>query len=180
MIDGIIDRTIGKEGKYVNNPNDRGGETIWGITVDTARSNGYTGSMKAMSRDIAFTIYKSQYFIKPGFAAVAEVSETVAEELFDTGVNMGPSVPKVWLQEWLNALNRQGKDYPDIVEDGKIGPGTINALKAFFKVRGKTDGEKILLIALNASQGEKYKQLARGRVQNEEFVFGWLANRVGL
>jgi lysozyme family protein len=179
-IDSTIDATIGKEGGYVNHKDDKGGETIWGITVAVARANGYTGAMRDMPRSTAVAIYKSQYFEKPGFAGVAVVSSAIAEELFDTGVNMGPHYPSLWLQQWLNALNRGGKDYADIAEDGIIGKGTVGALGRLIAVRGRADAESVLLKGLNCSQGARYLELARGRVQNESFVFGWMANRVGL
>lgn len=179
-IAGMIENTIGKEGRYSNNPNDAGGETMWGITISVARKNGFRGSMRDLPRAEAVRIYREEYLVRPGFAAVAEVSPAVAEELFDTGVNMGPDVPSRWFQEWLNALNRQGKDYRDIVEDGDIGPGTIAAFRALRTKRGSAEADRVMLLGLNASQGERYKQLSRSRAANEEFVFGWLANRVGL
>lgn len=179
-IDSIIAATIGKEGGYSNHPADKGGETMWGITIAVARANGYFAAMKDMSRSTAVGIYRRQYFEKPGFAAVAVVSERIAEELFDTGVNMGPDLPRRWLQQVLNALNRQGRDYPDIAEDGQIGPGTVGALGRLIATRGRAAAERAVLVALNCLQGQRYIELARGRSANEQFVFGWLANRVGL
>ncbi|OCO16336.1 hypothetical protein AN684_0205915 [Klebsiella pneumoniae subsp. pneumoniae] len=41
--DQIIEGILGKEGGYVNNPNDKGGPTRWGITQTTARAYGYKG-----------------------------------------------------------------------------------------------------------------------------------------
>lgn len=179
-ISSIIDATIGKEGGYSNHPSDRGGETMWGITAEVARANGYTGAMRNLSRDEAKRIYTDQYFVKPGFAKIHEISPAIAEELFDTGVNMGVGVPAVWLQQWLNGLNRQGKDYADIAEDGKIGPATVGALGRLIAVRGRLAAEDVVLKGLNCSQGARYLDLARRRSANEDFLFGWLANRVGL
>jgi lysozyme family protein len=179
-VDAMIDATIGNEGRYSNHPSDTGGETMWGITKAVARANGYTGSMMLLPRADAVRIYRDEFFVKPGFAAVAAVSPAVAEELFDTGVNMGPSVPARWFQEWLNALNSQGRDYADIPEDGKIGPGTIAAFRALRAKRGAAAADAVMLKGLNADQGARYKQLARSRVQNEDFEFGWLANRVSI
>lgn len=179
-IEAIIDATIGKEGRYSNHPSDRGGETMWGITIAVARENGYSGPMSAMPRAEAVRIYRAKYLVKPGFDKVLALSERVAEELFDTGVNMGVDYPRRWLQQWLNALNRQGRDYDDIIEDGLIGPATIRALNGLFNARGKVAAEGVLLKGLNCSQGARYLDLARNRVQNEDFVFGWLANRVGI
>lgn len=176
-VESVIDGLIGKEGGYSNNPSDAGGETMWGITLAVARANQYLGQMRDMPREKAVQIYRNKYFILPGFGMVAATSEMLAEELFDTGVNMGPSVSSTFLQRLLNALNRQGKDYPDLKVDGDIGQATLKALKALFDKRGKRDGEAVLLKGLNHLQGAKYIALAEGRSANEDFVFGWLLNR---
>lgn len=169
----MIEVTIGKEGGYVDHPNDRGGPTRWGITQSVARANGYKGEMRYLPRETAVAIYREEYAIRPGFAAVAEVMPTVGEELFDTGVNMGPRIPALWLQEWLNALNAGERHWADIAEDGRIGPGTLRALKAYKALRG-TDGERRLLAALNGEQAVRYKRIARDNPSQEAFVYGWL------
>lgn len=176
-VDAMIETLVGKEGGYSNHPSDTGGETMWGITVAVARANGYTGPMRSMPRDTAKDIYRRKYFVLTGFDRVAEQSAAVAEELFDTGVNMGPSVAATFLQRLLNGLNRQGKDYADIGVDGDVGPATLRALKAYLAKRGK-DGEKVLLKGLNALQGTRYIALAEGRSANEDFLHGWLLNRL--
>src|SRR5690242_19883517 len=98
-IDTLIDGVIGREGRFTNDPRDPGGATMWGITERVARANGYTGPMNAMPRDTAKNIYFSQYVQKPGFAAIMPLSEAIAEELVDTGVNMGPAVASIFLQK---------------------------------------------------------------------------------
>lgn len=65
----------------------------------------------------------------------------------------------------------------DIAIDGKIGPATIGALKAFLAKRGK-DGETVLMRALNSLQGARYLELTEKREKNETFTFGWMLNRV--
>lgn len=177
-INSMLTAMLKNEGGYVNDPNDRGGETNFGVTVAVARANGYQGSMKDMSKDEAIAIYQSQYFFKPKFDLIMKLSPAIAYELFDTGVNMGPSVPSKWLQRILNALNRQGADYADLVVDGNIGPATVTALDAFLDKRGD-DGEHRLLTALNACQGYRYLELCEGREANETFFYGWL-ERVSL
>lgn len=178
-IQSMVDHLIGVEGGYANNPNDAGGETIWGITVAVARANGYTGAMRDMPREEAAAIYLRQYFIAPGFDKVSAQSEAVAEELFDTGVNMGVSVASRFLQRALNVLNRSHKTplYPDIAPDGRLGARSIEALGVFLRARGP-DGEKVLLRMLNSLQGSKYIEITENRVQNEEFLYGWFLNRV--
>ena len=176
-IDAMIEATIGKEGGYSNHPADRGGPTNWGITEWVARKNGYKGDMRALPRDTAVAIYRNEYAVKPGFASVAEIYPRIGEELFDTGVNMGPSRPAIWLQEWLNALNGGGRHWPDLKEDGQIGPATLSALRAYKALRGM-EGEARLLAALNGDQAVHYKQIARGNASQEAFLYGWLGRAV--
>lgn len=173
-IDDVIDDVMANEGGYVNDVRDAGGETNFGITVATARSQGFSGPMRTMSRGFAFEVYRRQYVIAPGFDKIAAISVPIATELVDTGVNMGPKVAVTFLQRALNVLNNGSKDYADIVIDGTAGTATRAALTAFLNKRG-TEGERRLLALLNALQGERYVSLAEGRPTNEAFVYGWLA-----
>lgn len=176
-IEALIDGVIGREGGYTNNPSDPGGATMWGVTERVARANGYTGPMNAMPRDTAKDIYFGQYVSKPGFAPIMALSGRIAEEVVDTGVNMGPAVASLFLQRALNAFNNGGRDYPDLKVDGDVGPATISALKALLAKRG-SDGETVMLRALNSLQGERYISIGEGRQAAETFEFGWFLRRV--
>jgi lysozyme family protein len=176
-IDQLIDELIGREGRYSDNSRDAGGPTMWGITEAVARWHGYTGLMRDLRRELAVAIYRQQYFIGPGFDKVYALSQPIAEEMFDTGVNMGTSLPGPWLQRILNALNNHGKDYPDLGVDGKVGPATIAALRDFLNRRG-AEGERVILRALNCQQGVRYLDIIEKREANEDFYYGWLLNRV--
>lgn len=178
-IESMIDATIGKEGKYSNHRDDPGGATMYGITENVARRNGYKGDMRVLPRETAVAIYRQEYAIRPGFAAVAEISPMVGEELFDSGVNFGPGVPALWFQQALNGLNDGARLYPDIKEDGDVGPATLNAFKAYRKARG-ADADAVMMRALNALQGARYIEIARGRQASESFLYGWLRNRVSI
>jgi lysozyme family protein len=178
-VDAMIDALIDREGGYVDNPADKGGPTCSGITEAVARAQGYRGAMRRLPRDDAAAIYKRLYWLRPRFDEVARRSTRIAAELLDTGVNMGPAVASTFLQRALTALNRNGKDYPDLVPDGRIGPTTLAALDAFLGLRGQSSGETVLLRALEALQGERYLRLAERRPANEAFLYGWLANRIG-
>lgn len=178
-IEELIDELIEREGGYVNHSADKGGPTRFGITEAVARAHGYGGEIAELPREEAEAIYRRLYWLRPRFDEVADRAPAVAAELFDTGANMGPAVAATFLQRALTALNRNGKDYGDLVPDGRIGPETLNALDAFLDVRGKDRGETILLRALEALQGERYLRLAEKRPGNEAFLYGWLANRIG-
>jgi lysozyme family protein len=177
-IDKLIDEVIGREGGYSNHPADRGGATRWGVTEAVARAHGYRGDMRGFPREAAVEIYRRLYWINPGFDQVATRAPKVAAELFDTGVNMGPSTATGFLKRTLNALNRGEVDYDDIGSAPIIDSATLAALDAFMAKRGGA-GEAILLKALEALQGERYLRLAETRPANEAFLYGWLANRIG-
>lgn len=174
-----IERTIGKEGRYSNNPHDTGGETMWGITASVARRWGYHGPMRDLPRTTAVRIYTQEYFLGPRFDEVAKTTHAVAEELFDTGVNMGQRTATRFLQRSLNVLNKSHDKplFPDLEPDGQLGKETLSALDTFLQSRGK-EGEVVLLTMLNSLQGTRYIELCEARVQNEEFVYGWFRHRV--
>ena len=178
-IEELIDELIEREGGYACHPADRGGPTRFGITEAVARAHGYGGAMAELPRDEAAAIYRRLYWLRPRFDQIGERAPRAAAELFDTGANMGPAVAATFLQRALTALNRGGKDYPDLVPDGRVGPATIAALDAFLGARGARGGETVLLRALEALQGERYLRLAEKRPANEAFLYGWLANRIG-
>jgi lysozyme family protein len=175
LIDGVIDR----EGGYADQPADKGGPTCFGITEAVARASGYAGPMQKLPRGVAVAIYRRLYWSRPRLDEVGRRSPRLAAELLDTGVNMGPAVAITFLQRALTALNRNGRDYPDLTPDGRIGNATLAALDAFLGTRGKSSGETVLLRALEALQGERYLRLAERRPANEAFLYGWLANRIG-
>lgn len=178
-VNELIEELIEREGGYVNHPADKGGPTRFGITEAVARAHGYGGAMAELPREEAAAIYRRLYWLRPRFDEVAERVPRTAAELFDTGANMGPAVAVTFLQRALTALNRNGKDYPDLVPDGRAGPRTLAALDGFLEARGRRSGQRVLLRALEALQGERYLRLAERRPANEAFLYGWLANRTG-
>lgn len=178
-IDQLLDELLKREGGYVDHPADRGGPTNFGITEQVARAHGYLGPMQALPQTVARSIYRQMYWIRPGFGDVAGRMPRLAEELFDTGVNMGPKVAATFLQRALNALNNHARDYPDIGADGDIGPMTLLAIDRLMVRRGAA-AETVLLRACDVLQGAKYIAIAEANPSQEAFVYGWLANRVGI
>ncbi|HHT0302118.1 TPA: glycoside hydrolase family 108 protein [Raoultella planticola] len=177
--DIIFDEILGKEGGYVNHPDDKGGPTKWGITQKTARAHGYLGDMRDLTRTQALEILEADYWYGPRFDQVSALSPDIAAELCDTGVNMGPAVATTMLQRWLNVFNLSGKLYPDMDIDGRIGPRTMNAFRAYLNYRGK-EGEHVLLKSLNCTQGDGYLERTENREANESFVYGWMKERVSI
>lgn len=175
-IEQMIADLIKVEGGYSDHPADKGGPTMYGVTQAVARANGYTGLMREMPMSVATSIYRKKYFTAPGFESVYLLSPLIAEEMFDTGVNMGVTIPGPWLQRLLNVFNDAKTD---LAVDGAIGPATITALRLFLNKRG-SDGETVMVRGLNCLQGTRYVELAENREQNRAFIYGWLKNRVDL
>jgi lysozyme family protein len=174
-----INHIIEIEGGYVNDPDDSGGETNFGITIAVARAWEYHGAMIDLPREIAFDIYESLFWNALKLDQISTISESVAAEIVDTAINMGQARATTFLQRALNVFNQKGDLYPDIVVDGALGNATINALKSYFQTRNR-DGETILVNALNCLQGAKYISLAETREKDEEYVFGWMRQRVSI
>jgi lysozyme family protein len=172
-------RTVGAEGRYSNNPSDSGGETMFGITIATARANGYAGPMKSLPLEVAKAIYRFEFWDVMKLDAVADLAPRLALELFDSGVNVGTGVAGAWLQRALNACNKRGSLFADMPEDGRIGNVTLAALRSLVALRGKRDAENVLLRACDSQQGTHYLGLTRTRQKDEDFYFGWMLNRVG-
>ncbi len=176
-VDTYIDRLIAREGGYSNHPDDAGGETMWGITSAVAHEFGYIGPMKTLPRDTAAQIYLQLYWTKPQLDKINAVAPTIAEKLFDIGVNAGLKTGMRFLQRALNVLNRQAQDYADIAVDGVFGGGTMKALNTFLGARGAS-GQQALVSMINAQLSVYYIELAERSPKNETFQYGWQLNRV--
>ncbi|MCX4186786.1 glycoside hydrolase family 108 protein [Methylophaga sp. OBS4] len=176
-VDRIIDDVLATEGGYVHDRHDSGGETNYGITIEVARENGYHGPMIDMPVSFARQIYTKRYINDPNFHLVLDYSEPIAAELIDTGINMGPHRASEFLQRWLNGFNLG--EHQDLFVDGRVGRITINALAAYLHKRGQ-EGERVLLTALNCTQGDRYLALTEARKKDRKFLYGWIRNRVSL
>lgn len=166
----LIDQVLGHEGGYVNHPDDKGGETNWGVTVATARRAGYTGDMKAMTRAQAVEIYM-WLFWRRRFDQLTFMPR-LAYACLDFGVNSGNGRPAEALQRALNVLNLGGKRWQDLLVDGAIGGKTISALsmcKASFP-----DAEDLLCFAVNSLRVAFIINLAERSPSQEVFMLGWL------
>lgn len=184
-VDSIIEGVVARESdQYTNNPADSGGPTKYGITLRTLsryrRFPMSAADVQALTRKEALTIYRWMFVEEPHFddlLSAATLSKPIAEKCIDIGVLCDPTRASTWLQESLNAFNRQAKDYADLHVDGDCGPATLRALVSYLAKRSR-DGVTVLIEALQAKQGVYLLDLAARRPKDEEFAFGWFLNRV--
>ncbi len=153
------------EGGYVNDPNDRGGETNKGITMATFRGccqeilglDPTSENLKALTDAQAGLIYRALYWNK--VHADEFKLQHLANIVCDFFVNSGVHAT-ILLQRIMNELGSQ------VAQDGVIGPASIQALNGL-------------------DQAEVYRRYKQGRISYYQelgqrfptFLKGWL-NRV--
>ena len=184
--------TLSHEGGYSNDPNDNGGETIFGIArkkqpnwkgwvlVDSKKGSGFPQNALTDPTIISATkeFYKKEFW---DINRLGEIDQLIASELFDTGVNQGTGTAAKYLQEALNLLNNNGSHFPDIVIDGGIGDGTMRTYTSYintyitFKSRTKEKNINILLKAINGLQFYKYREIAKNNPTQEQYFYGWVS-----
>ena len=181
--DEAFEITMGHEGGYVHDPDDVGGETYRGISrrynpswagwevIDDCKR--FEFGLKECLRmkgtlidDLVKDFYKDKYW--DPFWGDSIDNQLIANELFDTGVNMGVGRAVKFLQKSLNYLNRNGRIYSDIVEDGDFGENTERALRSL-----PERDHKLLFKMMNVLQGMHYMNYMSKSPTQEKYARGW-------
>lgn len=102
--DDAFDRLIGHEGSYINDPNDPGGETNWGIS----KRSYPRVDIHALTREGAKAIYQRDFW---GRIHADELHDGVAFQVFDFAVNSGIETAVRYLQRAIG-----------VADDGHWGP----------------------------------------------------------
>lgn len=125
-IDEIANEIVRREGGYVNDPDDPGGATNFGVTIHTMRRLGLdlTGDgqisamdVKALTLKQAVDIFKKYYFYQP---KIDQLPKALQASVFDMQVNAGSTAIKL-LQRLLVKFGQ------NLVADGALGPQTLRA-----------------------------------------------------
>lgn len=126
-VEDIAREIVTREGAFVNDPDDPGGATKYGVTVGTMRSLGLDldgdgqvgeGDVRSLTRAQAEQIFVEHYFRKPG---LAELPPMLHASVFDMYVNAGRNAVKI-LQRLVTRMGFS------VVADGVVGPKTIAAV----------------------------------------------------
>ncbi|MFZ1727903.1 MAG: holin-associated N-acetylmuramidase, partial [Albidovulum sp.] len=125
----IATAIVAREGGYVNDPDDPGGATKYGVTLPTMRRLGLdltgdgrisSADVKALTKTQAVDIFIEHFWRRP---RVSELPEVLQPSVFDMYVNAGANAVKV-LQRLLAEMGH------DLADDGIIGARTIAAAHA--------------------------------------------------
>jgi lysozyme family protein len=177
--------TGGHEGGWVNNPTDRGQETAFGISrkyyptwngwliIDRhKRLPDFPNNLKENKalEEQTFSFYKKNFWDVNKLDQL--ISQEIANEAYDTGVNMGYRVAAEFIQRSYNLLSKNGSAYSRISVDGDVGPKTIKA------VNEHPRPDRIAK-TMNILQGAKYVSICEKDPTQEVFFSGWL-ERVGI
>jgi len=125
----IANEIVAREGGFVNDPDDPGGATNFGVTIHTMRQLGLdldrdgdidVADVRRMSRERAVDIFIEHYFRRP---RIAELPDTLHASVFDMQVNAGANAVKI-LQRLVTQMGFNA------TADGVIGPNTLRAVQA--------------------------------------------------
>ena len=151
---------LGREGKFVNHKNDRGGATNWGITIGVySKWLGRPASVaevREMDVATAMKIYKKWYWDILALDNVA--SDIVAAAIFDQGVNRGVTTVAKAVQRIVG-----------VTDDGQIGSKSLAAINA--------QDELALLKRIADNAQAAYRRIIAANPSQKVFEKGW-NNRV--
>lgn len=160
----IAAEIVAREGGFVNDPDDPGGATKYGVTIGTLRRLGLdlTGDgaigvadVRALSRAQAAGIFIRHYFEAP---RIASLPDCLQATVFDMYVNAGSNAVRV-LQRLLREMEFA------VAVDGAIGPQTAGAAMEAAEV-----GEAALRDAYGVARRNYYFRLADRRPASRKYV----------
>lgn len=138
-----------QEGGYVNDPNDPGGETKFGI----CKRNHPNVDIANLTEEQAIEIYQQEYW-QPIYEQIN--SQNIVNKLFSVGVDIGITNANVCLQRAVRAASGV-----ILVEDGDIGSQSLSAINAC--------NSNVLLAALKSELAAHYRL-----INNLHEIHGWL------
>ena len=161
---GIILMLLSHEGGFVNNPNDKGGPTNMGITLDQLASFRKApvtpADVKALTVQEASALYLQKFIVGPSFDQITDVRLRAA--MVDFGVLFGPIRAIQALHSLLISMGTYA------VVDGVLGPNTLSAVNAITDSRQIINQLSSTRISLHAARVTKDPtQLV--------FLSGWLS-----
>lgn len=163
-VDKIADEIVRREGGYVNDPDDPGGATKYGVTIHSMRRLGLdlnhdgrvdATDVKALSIGQAVDIFKKHYFYGP---KVDQLPTALQATVFDMQVNAGGNAIKV-LQRLLVQFGE------NVSIDGALGPQSVSAAHRVWAI-----GPDHLVDAYGIERRNYYYRLADRRPASRKYA----------
>lgn len=160
----IAQEIVAREGGYVNDPDDPGGATNFGVTIHTMRRLGLdldgdgdvdTRDVKRLTRGQATDIFVTHYFERP---LIAELPSALHATVFDMYVNAGANAVKI-LQRLLVEMGHS------VAVDGALGPQSIAATHAAWQ-----DAPDHLVDAYGIARRNYYFRIADRRPASRKYA----------
>ncbi|WP_342075928.1 holin-associated N-acetylmuramidase [Yoonia sp. SS1-5] len=160
----IATEIVAREGGYVNDPDDPGGATKYGVTIHTMRRLGLdlnqdgkvdAADVQVLSKDQAVAIFVQHYFHKP---RIDQLPAAIQASVFDMYVNAGSHAVKI-LQRLLGDMRIP------VTVDGAIGPQTIAAIEKAYAA-----APDHLADAYGIARRNYYYDLADRRVNSRKYA----------
>lgn len=155
--DKAVITVLKHEGGYVDNPNDPGGATRYGISQEMLTEEKIPFKPEEITIPIAKRLYKERYWDRMNLQDIE--SQELATILLDMGVLMGPYSVVKTLQGVLN-----------VSQDGVIGPKTIEQSNRAMS----SSYSRMLLTGLIKSLQIHFIRLVRDNPKLMEFLEGWI------
>lgn len=186
-----ISNLIAREGIYSNDQQDRGKETVYGISrIQNPQWDGWQivdripvqlreDTIKKEFNVRNALLIKAHEFYKQWWDSLRLdlFHKKIAAEIFDTSVNQGKKAAIICLQKSLKKIT--GKEI-DI--DGRLGPQTMTAMEEFMSVknnyRNVESNAKVLIILLNYYQAANYIKITDEDPSQAKWLYGWILNRL--
>lgn len=160
----MAEEIVGREGGFVNDPDDPGGATNYGVTIHTMRRLGLDldGSgaidvhdVRALTKAQAIEIFLDHYYRRP---RIDELPEALRASVFDMFVNAGGNAVKI-LQHLLCDMGEA------VAIDGVLGPQSIGAA-----VRAAAAAPDHIADAYAIARRNYYFAIADRRPQSRKFA----------
>ncbi|MFZ0887215.1 MAG: glycosyl hydrolase 108 family protein [Candidatus Binataceae bacterium] len=154
---GAVANLLGNEGGYIDDPEDPGGETKWGISKREYPDL----DIKNLGRAAAIAIYYRDWWMRYRYDALPA---EVGAKIFNLAVDIGPGPAAICLQRALRANQAWWRDeFPNIGPMTKETTGRVYAREP-----------AALMAALRSELASWYRVEAMRQNKDKEFLKGWL------
>lgn len=169
-----IETVLRHEGKFVDNPNDPGGATKYGISlrwlISLGQINGHLvgdidgdgdvdiDDIRSLDIDQTMLLYRQRWWEKYGYDRI--IDQWAATKVLDMSVNMGSRQAHLLVQRALSAAEQP------VAVDGVFGPASLAAVNSADR--------QLFKGALRATQAGFYWHLIQVKPSLREFEAGWM------